>query len=246
MLHIIRGVRKTPSFWLCALLLVVLLLASNNLNAQSTSPYVEDGFFVMPVVQVYDTPYRIVWQIVETIGFIDLLLHEHEQLLEAETSGAPSYYGELLNVPDAQVNGVSFWGEFAIESEQPVIFRLLMAEANNAGSTGVQGKWRIIEEADASACGEGTETTIYSLRVLESNSGLSVISNVGSFSAGLSGLSLQWSGSFAEDGGTTSAEVNVMFAESLHDLTGVSQWTWSNGSQSCEGTSFFTGELLHN
>ena len=127
-----------------------------------------------------------------------------------------------------------------------MIFRLHAAGANDPGSSGVQGKWRITEETDARDCGEGELIDIYSLQVRQQGSDLTVITAVGSFEAVLEGTSLSWSGSYGEDGGTVTISVQVEFADSLDSLAGSSQWSWSGGGDSCDGSSVFTGVLLHN
>lgn len=246
MLHTHRGAQRRSTVVNTLILFFALAIASPRIFASAEEPYIDGIYFVMPVVQVIDTPFRIVWQIVDTGGIVDLLLYDYEQLPEADTLRAPSFYGSILNVPSATLDGVSYWAEFSIDSEQPVIFRLSSVEANNAGNSGVQGKWRIVEEVDERACGGDLEIVIHDLRLQENGGALTVISNAGTFGAELDGNILQWSGSFPEDGGTVTTAIDVEFADSLDSLVGASQWNWSNGSLSCAGVSIFTGELLHN
>lgn len=222
------------------------LLASSAVTAQAPLPSIEGNLLRMPVVVVMDTPYSIDWQIVQTNGLIDLLLHQFSAVSGVDTTGAPSFDGTTLNVPRLEVGGVSYWGEFKVDSTQPVIFRLQDANVNNPGTSGVAGKWRITEQTNAQECGEGVSSSTYFLTVAQQGSTITVKSTVGTFTASLQGTSLQWNGSYSEDGGTVSTNVDANFTGSLNSLSGTSTWTWSNGTTSCNGSSSFTGKLLHN
>lgn len=230
------------------LLVALFYLSSRELIAQTPPPTIEDNFLRMPVALVYDTPYRIDWQIIETDGLIDLLLHEYVQLDSADSSNAPSYFGEVLNVPALEVEGISFWGEFILESEQPVIFRLVAADANNPGFSGVQGKWRVIEEIPAARCGEETDIVVYELTIREVGNVLVVEAPGYGSSSDFSENTLSWSAiTYPEDGGTRSVSMQLLFGDELDSLAGFSEWQWwGEDNQTCEGHSYVFGELLHN
>ena len=89
------------------LLVLSLLLCTRPLAAAAPEPGVDGNLLNMPVVLVFDTAFRIDWQIVNTNGLIDLLLHDYEELGAVDTSGAPSYFGDVLNLPRLNVDGVS-------------------------------------------------------------------------------------------------------------------------------------------
>ncbi len=242
----VKGVARAYR-WLLVVALFYAMFFSPRSTAQAPLPTISGNILTMPVVLIYDTPFRLEWQIVITGSIIDLLLRSYQELpANTDTTGAPSFFGELLNLPRLEVDGGSLWGEFALDSEQPVIFRLVAAEANNPGSSGVNGKWRISEETDATACGEGELIDIYTLNVRQEGSNLTVITNVGTFNATLQGTNMQWMGSYNEDGGVVNNTVNVAFSSSLNSLTGSSSWTYSGGGTTCSGSSQFSGVLLHN
>lgn len=225
---------------------LVLATASSTVSAQAPLPRIEGDILIMPVVQVIDTPFRIDWKIITGENSIELLLHDYEVLGSADTRGAPSFWDGVLNLPRLEADGLSYWGEFYVVSEQPVKFGLANAGFNDPGDSGLQGKWRVTDEIDAEACGEGSDIVIYELSVQHQGQDLKVISSVGEFDLALNGNSLQWSGSYAEDGGTTTTTIDATVAETFDELSGSSEWTWSNGSFSCSGTSTFSAVLLHN
>ena len=240
------GKRRTIRVYQVLLVFSLLVLSTGIVTVQAAQPYLSGDRLVMPVVLVYDTPYRVEWQVVDSDGNIDLLLSSAEELDSADTTGAPSFFGDVLNIPRLDLDGLSLWGEFYLYSDQPVRFRLQAAAANDAGSSGVQGKWRIIEEIDARDCDEGELIEIYSLRVQQQGAAISVITSTGTYDGTLQGTTLNWSGAIAEDGGTTTTQIQVQFADTLDSLVGSSTWSWSNGSVSCDGSSTITGTLLHN
>lgn len=225
---------------------VASTLAISPALAQAPLPTIQGNLLRMPVVLVLGTPYSIDWQIVQTNGLIDLLLHQFSAVSGVDTTGAPSFDGTILNLPRLEAGGVSYWGEFRVDSTQPIIFRLHDANVNNPGSSGVAGKWSITEQTNAQACGEGITSSTYVLTVAQQGSTITVKSSVGTFTANLQGTSLQWSGSYNEDGGTVNTNVGASFTGSLNSLSGTSTWSWGNGSSSCNGSSSFTGKLLHN
>lgn len=231
-------------------LLIVISLFASGAHAVAPEPYVEGDILTLPVLVILDEPYTVQFQIVDTIGVPELLLHSYAAAPNADIVMAPTYDGELLNIPHLAIGQDSYWGEFSLTHTQPVLFRLEAAEKNLPGSSGVQGKWRIFEITDAQACGEGTLTDTYDLRVrsggLAGNSILYITTPLGEFEAVISGRSLAWSGSYAEDGGILNNDIDVTFSSELNTLEGTSAWTYSENGVSCSGSSTFIGALLHN
>lgn len=232
------------------LFLGVCFTTAHSASAAAPLPYLQDSYLIVPVLLVLDVPYEVEFQIITTTGETELLLHRHTVLTEADIENAPSWDGELLNIPRLAYNDDFYWGEFSLTFSQPVLFKLERAERNLPGASGVQGKWRILEFINAENCGEETRSLQYDLRVVHATpqgiDDLFVIAPAGEFSATMHDRVLNWSGSYAEDGGTVSTDIEVAFSESLNTLEGQATWTWTNGQQSCNGVSGLVGVLMHN
>lgn len=61
------------------------------------------------------------------------------------------------------------------------------------------------------------------------------------FTGTLNGTQGSWSGSYPEDGGTTTEEFTVTFTSNNTMFNGGSTWTWSDGLGGCSGSSTITG-----
>ena len=230
---------KTAIFAAC-------LFCGSSTSAQSTIPTVNGDILTMPVVAVLDLAFRIDFQIVIGSEFVDLVLVDFEQLEGVDTSGAPSFFDNVINMPALDIDGDSFWGEFLLVSDDPITFRMTAANVNDAGESGTEGRWRITEVVDASDCGEGEVTDIYNIDVLIVGDQLSVRSPYETFDALLIDNVLEWSGSYPFDDGTETILFNITFSENRDSLTGTSEWSWTDGTEGCEGTSNISGVLLHN
>lgn len=111
----------------------------------------------------------------------------------------------------------------------------------------ISGTWTITEIVDESACGGGgAELVIYTIDVSQSGTSLTVSATINgstqTFSGSISGNTLQWSGSFAESGGTTTINsLSLTLNSDCSEVTGNSTWTWTDGSDTCSGTSQISG-----
>lgn len=230
----------------CAVLLTTLLAAALPLSAQDNRPSIAGDMLTMPVVIVLDSAFRLDWRIVANGPAVDLVLVDFAEVTGVDTTGAPSFFGTLLSLPALELDGLSYWGEFTLVSGDPVTFRLQAVDVNNPGSSGVEGKWHITETVSSNDCGEDNETLQYDFLVLQDGNQLSIGTDAGIFQATLNGNSLMWTGSYDEDGGTTTANVDVTFSSDLASFQGSTDWSWTNGSVSCSGTSVASGVLRHN
>ncbi len=115
-----------------------------------------------------------------------------------------------------------------------------------AATANVTGVWAISEtatSADSSCSGTdnysltGTQATGASAVTVTDTRGRSysgtMCGNVGTASVPFS---------YAEDGGTTTISA-LSFTVTGGSLSGTSTWSWSDGSQSCSGSTTFTGTL---
>ncbi len=99
----------------------------------------------------------------------------------------------------------------------------------------VAGTYWQTQTVDATQCGEGTYPQ--SFEVIITQSECNILANVGvtTLTGCIDGSTINWSGSFSEEGGTTtitSSNINV----SGINYSGSANWTWSDGFDSCSGT----------
>lgn len=104
----------------------------------------------------------------------------------------------------------------------------------------ISGSWRITETSTTNDCGEGTHSP-YTLVATQSGKDLSVFSpNQGqTFPGQVCGNSFTYTGSYPEDGGTTVLDP-VRATISGDTISGTTTWRWSDGFESCSGTTDFT------
>jgi len=113
------------------------------------------------------------------------------------------------------------------------------------GTTGdvpdVSGSWTVDETVDGSDCGEGTTTDSYTIAVTQNGTQLTVTSEGDTFTGTLSGNTLSWTGSYAEDGGTTTiTTLSITLDASGNNGSGTAAWTWTDGTETCSGTTEIT------
>lgn len=111
------------------------------------------------------------------------------------------------------------------------------------------GLWTINETLGPNTCGESGSVS-YKARVDQdpgaASAEVSIVDDTntvvldGPFLASISGSTASWTGSFAEDGGMTTAQINAT-KTGANSLSGGSNWSWSDGVDSCSGTTTFTG-----
>ena len=108
------------------------------------------------------------------------------------------------------------------------------------------GDWAVIDNVNATACGDGTYTDNYTLGVTQSGSSVTVTSlNAGTHTGTLSGNLLTWSGSYPDGSGTTQSSVSLTINDDCNALSGTANWTWSDSSMTCSGTSQVSASRLY-
>lgn len=206
----------------------------------------DGNVITFPAVNVGDAAYEIDLTLVDDTNPPELKLTYAEEVPFVDNFAVSTFTDSTLYLPVLMVGETSYWGEFAVASESPVVFKLNEAEVNDAGEAGISGKWSIRETVHAAECEEDTYIDSYSLEVTQSGSDFTVTASVGVFSGSLVGDTLQWSGSYNEDGGTIETSLAATFSSRQDSLSGTSTWTFSSSAGNCSGTSEFTGRLLHN
>jgi alpha-tubulin suppressor-like RCC1 family protein len=108
----------------------------------------------------------------------------------------------------------------------------------NADAT---GDWWITETSTDNDCGEGIKAP-YRLQIRQTGSSVTAyhLNSGRTFTGGICGDTVELTGSYPEDGGTTTLDP-VTATVTSDGLSGTSNWTWSDGSESCSGTTTFIG-----
>lgn len=109
----------------------------------------------------------------------------------------------------------------------------------------VAGVWTIVETSGENTCDEpvGVVET-YDVTVVQDGTDLTVTTPMGVFTGSIDGDAVEWTGSFEEDGGTTTITLmDLTVSEDGTRVTGTADWTWTNGTFICEGTMSVTGTM---
>lgn len=108
-------------------------------------------------------------------------------------------------------------------------------------SADLTGSWNITETLGPNNCGETQGVlTNYVGSINQTGASVTALFGGGSFSGDLTGNTISLSGNMPEDGGTTSSTMNISVL-SANSLSGSVSWSWSDGEDSCSGTSSITG-----
>ena len=103
------------------------------------------------------------------------------------------------------------------------------------------GSWNITETSGPNNCGESQGVlTEYVGSINQAGTSITASFGGGTFSGNLAGNTISLSGSMPEDGGTTSSTMSINVL-STNSLSGSVSWSWSDGGDSCSGTSSITG-----
>ena len=110
----------------------------------------------------------------------------------------------------------------------------------------ISGLWNVETVVDRSDCGGGAAERDPDeiVTVTQSGSAITVTDSDGPNTGTLSGNRLSWSGSYPEDGGTTSVSFSLTVAPSCNSLSGTAPWSWSDGTFTCSGTTQVTATRL--
>jgi hypothetical protein len=107
----------------------------------------------------------------------------------------------------------------------------------------VAGTWSVTEINDERNCGGGSAETEYMTYSISQNGCNISITNltygVGPFTGTVDGNHISWSGSYPEEGGTTTADISLNI--SGNNLNGSATWTWRGFGEVCSGTTRISG-----
>ncbi len=109
----------------------------------------------------------------------------------------------------------------------------------------ITSTWAFTEVADETDCDEGTNTYNYDVTIVQDGNQITVTMEGEEFSGTISASTVKWSGSFPEDGGTTTIHsVSLSVTNDGQSLDGNMSWSWSDGTDSCSGTSELTADKI--
>jgi hypothetical protein len=101
----------------------------------------------------------------------------------------------------------------------------------------LSGTWNITEDGTSNCPGEESYHYEYSIVVSQSGNNLTVSTPAGTFSGTIDGDRVAWTGSYPEDGGTTTiTAMTLTVSNDGNSLSGTSSWNWSDNFESCSGT----------
>jgi len=130
---------------------------------------------------------------------------------------------------------------FKIVSVLPVILLIMLVACKSPVNDceNIAGVWSITEVADERDCGGEIETSYYSATIIQTDCDITITIEGVSNDGEIDGDKITWTGSYLEDGGMTTVTINLTV--SGNTVSGTASWTWSDGYESCSGTSTITG-----
>ena len=115
---------------------------------------------------------------------------------------------------------------------------------NNSGTCGttcdnVDGSWTMTDNVSASACGS-SYTDVHTVTLSQNGCSITASGGGNSLNGCINGSTINWSGSYPEDGGITTI-TSVTLTASGNSVSGNASWSWTDGSFSCSGTTSING-----
>ncbi len=107
----------------------------------------------------------------------------------------------------------------------------------NPQTVDVAGTWDITETMGANTCGDTVGLTdTYQVTVSQNGSNLTVTAPAGTFNGTMNSNVLSWTGSYPEQGGTTTITgMSLIVSLDRTSFSGTVDWTWTDGNYSCVG-----------
>lgn len=105
----------------------------------------------------------------------------------------------------------------------------------------ITGIWETYENVNSNDCSAGPDTGDNTYIVTQDGCNIKVTdSGNHSYSGTVSGKKISWTGSYLEDGGTTTID-SLELTISGSNVAGSGSWTWSDGTTTCSGTTQLAG-----
>ena len=118
-------------------------------------------------------------------------------------------------------------------------------DSSDPAAVDVAGTWKVTEVITSNCPGEAHLTRSYRAVVTQDGTALSVKTPAGTFAGEIHGYTVGWSGSYAEDGGTTSiSDMKLTANAGGSAFEGSSRFSYAGGSGSCAGSTQSSGTRL--
>lgn len=105
----------------------------------------------------------------------------------------------------------------------------------------VEGFWTVHSVDGPNTCGDPLIEETLSVEIEQTGTAIDVFVEGAEFSGTVDGSEVHWTGSYPEDEGTTTNTIHVTIEPGGNAFSGGSEWTWTDGATTCEGTSEFEG-----
>ena len=105
----------------------------------------------------------------------------------------------------------------------------------------VEGSWTVHSVDGPNTCGDPLLEETLSVEIEQTGAAIDVFVEGAEFSGTVDGSEVHWTGSYPEDDGTTTNTIHVTIEPGGNAFSGGSEWTWTDGQTTCEGTSSFEG-----
>jgi hypothetical protein len=118
--------------------------------------------------------------------------------------------------------------------------------ASGTCNVNITGTWSTTENVSANACGNA-HTDYNTYTITQTGCNAVVVPNTGSsagvtFNGVVNGNQICWTGSYPANGGTETINSLILTVNSSGtSFNGTASWTWSDGSNSCSGTTQVSG-----
>ncbi len=207
-----------------------------------TQDCLEDGYYFDEYYVVIDTAGTLT--VVMTSPDLDAYLELTDSSLNLIAEDDDSAGG---TIGDARISPHLDPGEYLIypstsdpgQTGSYTLTTTFEADDTGGGDTlDVSGTWTVTE--NVSGCGE-TYTDSFTMTVTQDGTDLTVVTGDGTFSGSITGNTITWTGSYPEEGGTTTiTSLSVTLDASGEGGTGTVEWSWSDGTETCSGTTALT------
>lgn len=117
------------------------------------------------------------------------------------------------------------------------------SSSSSSATANLSGTWQVLAADDGSECGEGISSYTTNYTVVHTDNSLRVTVDNNTYTGTVSGKRLIWSGSYEEDGGTTTLSVTADIDGET--IQGSSRWTYRYEDEFCNGTTQFSGSRIH-
>lgn len=106
------------------------------------------------------------------------------------------------------------------------------------------GQWTISEtvlSATSVCVGEIGTMESYTLQATQTGNSLTVVTPLGTFTGTVGGTQVQWTGSYSAQGGGVTTFTSMGTASTADSVSGTTNWSWTDGVDSCTGQNEVTG-----